>query len=95
MTPGYADDAIVAVTQSSPLHEELMRVRGAKAIRRVFEDLNFDSGLFRLECVNVPRNVEAVIVADNFVDTHISCPVLPVAVEQELSALRASCFVVP
>jgi hypothetical protein len=35
---------IVAVTQSSPLHEELMRVRGAKAIRRVFEDLNFDSG---------------------------------------------------
>jgi hypothetical protein len=46
--PGKRQDCmvrvVVAVTQSSPLHEELMRVRGAKALRRVFADLNFGSG---------------------------------------------------
>lgn len=35
---------IIAVTESSPLHEELQRIRGAKAIRRAFADGSFDPG---------------------------------------------------
>ena len=33
---------IIVVTESSPLHEDLQRIRGAKAIRRAFVDWKID-----------------------------------------------------